>query len=321
VTRESRDNPTENGGYVVMQTVSGYLHPDYAASLSEFGTPRFLPRSGGWVLVRQIPGFPDRDATGCYPLFACRDWSLLHADLEDLGRDLTSVAIVADPFGDYDVGYLRQCFPDVVLPFKEHFVVDLSRPILEHVSSHHRRNVRKALENVRVETCEVPAEYLDDWTELYGNLVRRHDIKGIRAFSKQAFSRQLNIPGRVVFRAVHRQSTVAMAIWFVQGEASYYHLGASSELGYQLKASFALFWQALEFFSATGLRWSDLGAGAGISSNNLDGLNRFKQGWATGTRLVYFCGRILDQERYAEILRTMGSSSSYFPAYRAGEFS
>jgi hypothetical protein len=43
--------------------VNGYLRPGYAESL-EFGTPRELPRCGGWVLERQIPGFPDQDAMG-----------------------------------------------------------------------------------------------------------------------------------------------------------------------------------------------------------------------------------------------------------------
>ncbi len=44
---------------------AGYLHPGYAESLAEFGTPRLLPRSEGWALEREAPGFPFRDAMGC----------------------------------------------------------------------------------------------------------------------------------------------------------------------------------------------------------------------------------------------------------------
>src|SRR5258705_4435214 len=130
--------------------MSGYMHPAYAESLSEIGPPRLLPRCGGWILERQIPPSPHLDAMGCYPLFACPDWNRLHDDLESLENSLVSVALVTDPFGDYDPDYLRECFPDVAKPFKEHFVVDLSRAPTTFVHSHHQRNVRKALREIAV---------------------------------------------------------------------------------------------------------------------------------------------------------------------------
>jgi hypothetical protein len=36
--------------------VTGYLHPDYAQSLSEFGEPLQLQKSGGWLLERRVDG-------------------------------------------------------------------------------------------------------------------------------------------------------------------------------------------------------------------------------------------------------------------------
>jgi len=98
--------------------MNGYSHPAYAASLAEFGCPRALPRSGGWLLERPITDTPYRDAMGCYPLFACSDWSKLDLDLEELRGELVSVAIVADPFGEHDPEHLRKCFPTLVTPFK-----------------------------------------------------------------------------------------------------------------------------------------------------------------------------------------------------------
>jgi len=38
------------------------------------------------------------------------------------------LSLVTDPFGDYDEAYLRQCFPDVVIEFKQHFIVDSRTP-------------------------------------------------------------------------------------------------------------------------------------------------------------------------------------------------
>jgi hypothetical protein len=301
--------------------MTGYMHPGYAESLAEFGTPRELPRCGGWILERQIPGFPYRDAMGCYPLFCCQDWSQLHADLEDLDDEWVSLALVTGPFGEYDTAYLHRCFRDIVLPFKQHFIVDLSRPIDTFVSSHHRRYARKALRDVQVERCQDPTQFNDEWVDLYATLIGRHNIKGIAAFSRLAFAKQLKVPGLVVFRAVCKEITVGMALWYIQEEVGYYHLAAYSDTGYKLRASFALFWSAIEYFAGQGLRWLNLGAGAGISGNGADGLSRFKRGWSTGTRTAYFCGRIFNPERYTEIVKAKGiTATDYFPAYRKGEF-
>ncbi len=303
--------------------LSGYMHPAYAAALQEFGTPLELPRSQGWVLQRSISGFPYRDAMGCYPLFSCLDWSLLKADLQELEAtaDLVSIAVVADPFGNSNPDLLRDCFPDVVTPFKEHFVVDLSQPVDTFVHSHHRRNARKALQNLNVEHCRDPLALVDEWTELYGGLVERHDITGLTAFSRESFARQLAVPGLVAFRALSDDATAGMLLWYVQGGVAYYHLGAYSERGYDLRASFALFSQAIDYFASQGLQWLNLGGAAGAGTGQKSGLSRFKEGWSTGTRTAYFCGRILDPVKYDEMVRAAKvGPTKYFPAYRLGEF-
>lgn len=303
-------------------TTTGYSSPAYAGSLSEFGTPRLLPRSGGWILEREIEGFPYRDATGCYPLFSCHDWAGLHADLEELHGELVSLALVCDPFGDYDEEYLQQCFGDVVVPFKQHFVVDLSRDPREFVASHHRRNARRAAREVSVEECSRPVEFLEDWHALYSELILRHEIEGLTAFSKRSFALQLEVPGLVALRAVRDGETVGMLLWYIQRDVAYYHLGAYSPRGYELRASFALFDYALSNFARQGLRWANLGGAPGATSGaEASGLGRFKQGWATGTRTTYFCGRIFDRARYDEIASAKGVTTvAYFPAYRCGEF-
>jgi hypothetical protein len=301
----------------------GYMHSGYAESLSEFGVPRKLPQCEGWILERPIPGFPYHDGMSCYPLFACQDWSQLRADLEDIGTDLVSLALVTDPFGSYDPAYLQSCFKDVVFPFKEHFVIELGPSPDTFVSSHHRRYARKAAQQLDIEICENPAEFLDDWVELYTTLTERHNIKGISAFSRSAFTKQLSLPGIVAFRAIYEAATVGMLLWYVQGEVGYYHLGAYNLLGYELRASFALFWRVIEYFTKEGLRSLSLGAGAGVTNNGSDGLSRFKQGWSTGTRTAYFCGHIFDQAKYLEIIQAkdVSTNNGYFPAYRKGEFS
>jgi lipid II:glycine glycyltransferase (peptidoglycan interpeptide bridge formation enzyme) len=257
---------------------------------------------------------------GCYPLFTCRDWSLLAADLEKLRGDLVSLSLVADPFGDYEVTQLQRCF-DVVTPYKPHFIVDLARPPESAFSRHHRRAVRKALPLVDVKVCADPPEILDEWTRLYANVVERHRVTGIRAFSRDAFAKQLRIPGTVVLSAAWHGQVVAADWYCVQGEVAYAHLSACDPGGYATGAAYALLWQAIEYFQGR-VRWLDLGGGAGLpSGESRDGLTRFKRGWSTGTRMAYFCGRVLDPDRYHRTVKERGVGiTDYFPAYRVGEF-
>jgi Acetyltransferase (GNAT) domain len=257
---------------------------------------------------------------GCYPLFACGDWGLLADDVEKLGKELISLVLVTDPFGDYTEASLRRTFKDLVKPFKEHFIVDLTAKPETFIHSHHRRNARKTLEAISVETCSV-ADSIDEWISLYANLLARHDIHGIARFSNSSFARQSKAPGAVMLRATSEGQTVGMTWWFVAEGVGYYHLGAYSDAGYKLRASFGLFSRAIELFRAEGLRWLDLGAGAGVASDGQDGLSRFKRGWSTDTRTAYLCGRIFNPGRYAEIVKAKGvGSTDYFPAYRKGEF-
>jgi Acetyltransferase (GNAT) domain len=300
---------------------NGYLHPAYAAALSEFGKPRLLPRCGGWILERQILNSSYIDAMGCYPLFACQDWSRLRDDLSAVTGSLVCLSLVTDPFGEYNLDYLNECFPEVAIPFKEHFVVDLSRPPHTFVHAHHQRNARNALREMRVEVCEHPIDFLEDWTMLYATLVARHNIRGMSAFSKESFVRQLTVPGIAAIRAVRDNTTMGMLLWYEQGNRAYYHLGAYSQLGYELGASFALFFYSLDYFAQQGMEWLNLGAGAGTRPGEESGLTRFKQGWSTATRTAYFCGRVFDPEKYQDIvLAKKIPATDYFPAYRLNEF-
>jgi hypothetical protein len=310
---------------------AGYLSAAYTESLAEFGSPLALPRSGSWLLRRTIvPGISD--AMGPYPLFCCRDWRALGADLDELAaanpnHDVAAGApvsgvVVTDPFADCDPALLAAAFRDRAVAFKEHFVADLSRPLSSFVSAHHRRYARR--DNLAVEVCADPLRWLDDWCALYQNLCARHGIRGLPALSRAAFRRQLAVSGLIAFRASAGPDTLGMVLWYRQGDFAYYHLAAYSDEGYRQRASFPLFWLAFEHLAAAGVAWAGLGAGPSSSgaaaSQGTDGLVRFKRGWSTGTRTTYLGGRIFRADTYRALARERGfEESRYFPAYRQGE--
>ena len=295
---------------------AGYADPRYVGSLSEFGSPLLLPRSSGWLLERPIPGTPLRDAMGPYPLFSCSDWSGLAQDVKDLDGVLVSIVLVADPLGEAEPAQLCEAFPDHLAVLKHHLIRDTERaaPLPEH----HRRNIRRAARSVDIEICDAPLAYLDDWLDLYSELVTRHGLVGIRAFSRSSFRVQLGLPGMTVIRAVCAGRTISMGLWLVTGSRAYYHLGASSPAGRDAGASYAVFAAALEHLSNSGVRYVDLGAGSGGTSAD-DGLYRFKRGWANDERPAYLCGRITDASAYAELTNRRGTDAGWLPAYRASD--
>ena len=293
---------------------SGYLHANYARSFATLGTPHYLPEAQGWILKRSIPDSAYTDAMGCYPIFVCQDWRKLSQDIARLADELVSLTLVTDPLGEFAVADLRPVFTDVLGPYKDHFIVDLKRSSHLPGHAHHRRNVRQALAQVQVELC-APATALHDWMKLYEQLIQRHHIIGIAAFSWESFAMQWQTPGLTILRATCDNETVGMTLWFQNEERVYYHLAAYSPRGYERKASYALFHYAIEHFARAGVRWMVLGAGAGTHNDGSDGLSRFKRGWATETRPVYLCGRIFQQQTYTALVKAQ-APTSFFPAYR-----
>ncbi|MCP4239852.1 MAG: GNAT family N-acetyltransferase [Myxococcota bacterium] len=307
---------TRAGDLVVADPVLGYGDPAYVASLVHQGTPLQLPRSGAWLLERPIEGCGLRDAVGPYPLLTCRDADAFAADLDELADGLVSVTAVVDPMGDWTSEQIARAFPDVVRPFKEHFVTDLSRPVEEVATKHHRRDARRGLRRVTIEANVEPRAWLDDWVGLYDGLIERHDIEGPSRFPRESFERLAQVPGLVAHRASIAGRTVGMQLWLLRGPVAAYHLAATNAEGYDEGAAYALMWHALEDLSARGVV-ALAHMGAGLEADAADGLTHFKRGWSTSTRTAWMGGRVLDRSAYDRLCKEREEGVSFFPAYRA----
>jgi hypothetical protein len=304
-----------------MAEKKGYLNKTYAEAFKQIGNPIKLKYSNGWILKRKIPGTKYYDAMGCYPLFMCLSWVNLHRDIKEIENDLVSLSVVTDPFGNFNENILYNTFVDVVIPFKEHFIIDLNKFIEQKVSKNHQRNSKKSLKNLDIEICQEPDKYIKDWIDLYENLKERHTIKGITKFSNYSFEKQFKVPGLTKFIAKHNNQVLGMVLFYENDDKVYYHLASYCDLGYKMNASFAIFWEAIKYYKKENYRWIDLGAGEGLKPDSSDGLTRFKKGWATDKKNVYFCGKIFDKELYNKIVKSKNhTNEKYFPAYRKGEF-
>lgn len=305
---------------MLSQTTStlGYRHPDFVHSLASLGRPLPLHHCGGWIIERDIPGTPYRDAMGPYPIFSCQDWGGVSEDLRDLREHgLISLVLVTDPILDESARNNFRCF-DLIQPFKEHYVAELDRPIREIASRHHAYYARKAARSLEVEVVAQPLDYLQEWHALYGTLVARHGITDLRSFSLESFRQLFSIPGLHLLRALHGGRPVGAQLILLQDDVAHAHLAAFSPEGYELGASYLLDWHALEHFSGKArlLNW-----GGGTGNDEGAGLSRYKQGWATRREMSYLLGAIFDMAAYTSL--GGGASATlpdYFPAYRRGEF-
>ncbi len=290
---------------------------EFASSCAHEGRSFELRRSGGWLIERPVPGDHDRrDAVSCYPLLLCADWRQLGSDLDELDA-VVSVTAVTDPMADVDVDALHAAFPDVLRPYKDHLVVDLTSYDRAQLSGHHRRNVARGLRECDVARVE-PASSADDWVALYAQLVARHEVTGRADLPEAALRAQLAAPGAMVWRAVASGELAGMVVWMQTGTHAYYHLGAYSPIGYASRAAYALFDVALGEMAVSATH-AVLGAGAGVNATDADdGLLRFKRGWGVSERVAHIGGRIVDRAAYERLSTGHGAGGEFFPAYRAG---
>lgn len=297
----------------------GYLDPLYARSFSEIGEPIFLPVSRGWLIKRQIPGTNYFDAMGPYPLFFCENWNALSEDLNNLKSDLVSISLVIGPLMQFPIEIYKDCF-DSFYAYKDHYLLDLSLPLGTVVSSNRRKDARRALQKLTVDIKIAPDIDHQEWFLLYQNLAKRHAIKGIRAFSELCFIDQLAIPGMHFFRASYAGKVIGGSLYLVQGDTVYFHLSAFLDEGYDLDASYAVKWLALQYFAGK-VRWMNLGGSTTNSGGLESGLDRFKKGWSSTTAKSYYCGKVLNPEIYQALAFSHGNvKNGWFPAYRSGDY-
>lgn len=295
----------------------GYGSAAYLASLGHIGTPLALPGSGGFLLRRGIPSTSSWDAAGPYPLFTCTNWPALADDFAHLNEELVSVAAVIDPLAGASRAQLQSAFPDLLIPFKRHYVVDLTGDFIGARSTHHKRKVRQALNQVKVQRAENPPDFGGEWSTLYEGLIQGMGASGTLAdFSAEGLTQQLALLGMTYFRAMQGDECIGACLFLRHGSKAHYHLGASNAGGRKVQASYALFDAALLHAAEIGCELACLGGAASLVDDEQNGLARFKKGWSTDSVVAHLGGRIMNPMHYKS-LTGQRSETDFFPAYRA----
>jgi len=285
-------------------------------SLDSIGEAHFLKHAQGWLFKRTFRQF-GFDLTGSYPFFKALKPENLKADLQALQtlESFIALVLVSDPLDPNSEKQLGPLFPDCFRLFKHHYGIDLTQKL--EFSAHHRYYARRAERTQSFEVLVEPLQILNEWFDLYQNLILKHQIKGVRAFSKTAFQNLLQTPGLIAFLARIDQDILGIHLWMLDPaqKKAYSHLAASSKLGYENYCAYLLYQKGIAWFAEQGYHHLDLGGGLYNQSEN--GLAFFKQGWSNVRWPVWLCGKIFDREKYRFL--TENKQGNYFPAYREGE--
>ncbi len=293
-----------------------YASLPYAETLSHVGRAAVLAEWGTAILLRDIDGATDRfDAMGPYPVCTITAEADIPAGLARLqAMGAVSIVMVADPVCGPDAGVLARHFP-LCRAFKTHHVIDRTLgPVVP--SKHHRDRIRRGARHVAVRLVSLrDLAWQAHWCSLYAGLVEKRAISGVQAFSAAAFAQLANLPPEdlLAFAAEAPDGAVlAMQLWIRHGDCAYSHLTATSEAGYRLGATYAVYAAAIDHLA--NCRVLDLGGGAGHLDDPNDSLAAFKRGFANTTATTLLCGAVLDEAAYAEL--ASGRSDAFFPAYR-----
>lgn len=255
----------------------------YASALADSGVqPLHVPEWGTYVLVRETPtGL--RQATGVRPIASLDPDCDLVAGIDALRRSgISSLSLVTDPMWCPDLPALQEAFASC-RAFKESYFIDRETERV-HLRKRHRNMVNRARRTVEIRQVAL-ADHMDRWLELYQGNVKTRQIA--QPFTETYFGRLMDVPGLRTIAVLTGDEIVTMTLWIAYQDILYYHDGASSELGFEISASYAAFAHVID--NAADSRYIVLGGAAHFADERSDGLATFKRGFANASATSYLC--------------------------------
>jgi hypothetical protein len=295
----------------------GYASFEYAQSFAGNPAVLALPECDGHLLIRPVPDTGFKDASGCYPFFSCANWLAFASDIARLPHDLLTVSMVLSPFCTLSEGKIRAFF-EAVRPLGEHYLIDLGTGAAPQPARHHRRKLRQARPGVEIAPIAEPAAALEDWVALYDLLAEKRSVKGIRRFSHETFSKQLQVPGTLLIGARKEGRLLGIDWYYQEAEHVFAHLSAYSDEGYALSISYPMMAAAIDHFRS---RASVIDLGGAPRLGAAKGISDFKSGWATRTVPAYFCGMAPRLDDYLAMNGGIPPEEErFFPFYRRDDY-
>ena len=277
------------------------------------GILREIPGGSGRTDVTTPYGYGGPVAAGDAPVEAF--WSLYDGWCAER-RVVTTFLRFHPLFGN--VSLVPSTLPLVRLADTATWPLDGGLDLAAGMHSMHRRGARKA-GNDGVSVHIELGPRLDAFVELYEAAMRRVDADPYYLFARPYWEALARLGGRLVRADVSLDGELlASQLHLAPAEGAppwlHYHLGATTERGFELGASKLLFLRTAEWAQDLGCAELHLGSGLG---GREDSLWQFKQRFSAHPGRPFWLGKAVhDGDAYRELAGT-DSVDGFFPAYRA----
>lgn len=175
-----------------------------------------------------------------------------------------------------------------------------------------RGKIRKSLSLINVR----PSNNLEKFHTLYKQTMQRNRAQEFYFFNLEYFKKLSSLKNFKMFEAIYKNEICAMAIFLIDGNRSYYHLGASSEVGRSnnLNAMCAIFESFFQYAEQNGIISCLLGGGRTADPN--DSLLLYKKQYSPTLIDFYIGGKIYNHQAYEKLSKNF--SNRFFLKYRYG---
>lgn len=164
-----------------------------------------------------------------------------------------------------------------------------------------RRNIRKALRSeMSFVDSDKGAKDREAFRSLYERTMRRIDAPASYFFSKEYFDQLFDSPFTHLFLVHAGEEPINGLVLVDGGEILYYHLGGTHEAYYSWNANPFNFHHAIRWGIEKGYKGLCMGGGNSIDEE--DPLFKFKRKFSSDVWPFYIGGRILDKDRYNELI-------------------
>jgi len=302
-----------------MTSKPGYESSEYASAFASFGTVLTLPQSQLRLIKRRIT-HDAFDLIGLYPYSMCNSVLAINGDHDQAVLRQTGAVALSFVLSPFDATHAEQSSRDwdCMKRFKSHFVIDFETAWKKQISKKTRYYANKGQRLHEIEPIAVDADVANTFHRLYQSTVQRHSITGVQNFSIASLHRQMTTPGAFVLRASVGDKTSGMIICMINSDHANYHLVAVADEFRDQSTNHALLLAAADRCASQGVKFLNLGGGAGTATDDSDGLFRFKRKWTPLSLHTSLFGRILDRKKYRSLSQfTRTTSSTFFPSYRA----
>lgn len=166
-----------------------------------------------------------------------------------------------------------------------------------------RNMIRKAEKSGLEARILNPGDHIKSFRKLYDETMDRNNAPDFFAYDDRYYDLLLSLPeGEVVLAGVYNEGRmIAAAMALVHGRGALYHLGASEQEYNNLGAGNFVLFEMQKFLLEQGVKFITVGGGRTTAPD--DPLFRFKQSNAGSVLNFHIGKRIVDRDRYQDIVR------------------